>query len=54
MHKNEYRFITILFILNFLSNYVDKHIRQVYNIIASQKRKEKRHGKYKKVAGGRV
>ena len=44
----------LFFILKNLSNCVDKHIRQVYNIRASQKRKENRHGKYKKVAGGRV
>ena len=41
----------LFYFLKNLSNSVDKHIRQVYNIKASQKRKGKRHGQYKKVAG---
>ena len=44
----------MVFYKNFLSNSVDKQIRQVYNIEASQQRKGKRHGQYKKVAGCRV
>ena len=44
-------FKAAVFCLNFLSICVDKHIRQVYNIKASLKRKGNRHGQFKKVAG---
>ena len=39
------------FMQKIMSKTVDKQIRQVYNIGASLKRKGRRHGQYKKVAG---